>query len=183
MYRKRRLSDLPFFRPVQEILSHYACPSTCPAICCKAADIYLDEDDLKILLKASEDKAGKIESCNEGKERYYKIPPPCPFLKSGKCSIYDKRPTMCRLFPFNVSTMPDVLALFPCDMAASIFEDYIEYSDNILKQPLPEKTIDDFEQSHCSFESRLNKGLPIPMLVIKIADLIPFKEYLRSGHF
>ena len=181
MCGKGRLTDLPFFETVQRILSHYSCPPKCPAICCKIADINLDENDLKILRQAAKGKADKIESCNEDGELHYKMHPPCPFLEFNKCSIYDRRPTMCRLFPFNITTMPDALLLFPCDMGASIFEDYVEYSDNILKQPIPANTIDAFEQSHRSFDSKLNKGLPIPMLVMKINSLIHFKEYLESG--
>ncbi|QLC50354.1 YkgJ family cysteine cluster protein [Methanolobus zinderi] len=181
MYGERGLSDLPVFETVQEILSHYSCPSTCPATCCKIADINLDEKDLEILRQASKYKADRIESWNEDGEDHYKISPPCPFLESDKCSIYDRRPTMCRMFPFNFSNMPDVLLLFPCDMGANIFEDYVEYSKNILNRPLPAKTIEAFEQSHCSFGIKLNKGLSVPMLVFKVYDLMAFKEYLRSG--
>ena len=180
MHGKRRLRGLPFFETVQEILSHYSCPSTCPAICCKIADINLDENDLKILRQTSKYNADKIESCDEDGECHYKISPPCPFLESGRCIIYDSRPTLCRMFPFNISTTSDVLLLFPCDMGASIFEDYVEYSGKILKRPVPAKTIDAFEQSHCSFGIRLNKNLPVPMLVFKIADLTYFNEYLKS---
>ncbi|WP_094228711.1 YkgJ family cysteine cluster protein [Methanolobus psychrotolerans] len=176
MYEKRRLNDFPFFETVQEILSHYSCPSTCPAICCKIADINLDENDMQILRQASKYKADKIKSCNEYGELHYKMYPPCPFLEFDKCSVYEWRPTMCRMFPFNICNMPDALLLFPCDMGVSIFEDYVEYSENILKQPVPAKTIDAFEQSHCSFDIKLNKGLPIPMLIIKIDELISLKN-------
>uniref|UniRef100_UPI00406C957E YkgJ family cysteine cluster protein n=1 Tax=Methanolobus sp. ZRKC5 TaxID=3136295 RepID=UPI00406C957E len=149
-------------------------------MCCKIVDINLDEYDIKILGQVPKDKTDKIESFIEGGELHYKLSPPCPFLESGKCTVYDRRPTMCRLFPFNLTTMPDALLLFPCDMRANIFEDYIEYSDHMLKQPFPAKTIDAFEQLHCSFDSKLNEGLPIPMLVMKINDLIPFNEYFKS---
>lgn len=180
MYEERRLKCFTFFRCVQEIFSHYSCPSTCPAVCCKIADINLDENDFEILSQAPKYKADKIKSWNEDGEIHYKICPPCPFLEFGKCSVYDRRPTICRMFPFNICNLPDVLLLFPCDMGASIFEDYVEYSGNVLKQPLPVKTIDAFEQSHCSFLTKLYEGLSIPMLVLKIDCLLPFKEYLES---
>ncbi|MDP2215877.1 MAG: YkgJ family cysteine cluster protein [Methanolobus sp.] len=179
MHGKGRFSDVPFFETVQEILSHYSCPSTCPAICCKIADINLDEKDMRILRQASKDEADRIESYNEDEEPLYKMHPPCPFLRSDRCGVYGMRPTMCRLFPFNISTMPDALLLFPCDMAASMFKDYVEYY-NMLKNPVHAKTIDAFKQSHRSFAIRLNEGLPIQMLVIKIDELLPFKEYLGS---
>lgn len=174
------MSNLPFFETVQEILSHYSCPSSCPAFCCKIADINLDEKDLEILSQVSKYTTVNIESWDENGERHFKICPPCPFLELDKCSVYDSRPAMCRLFPFNICNMPDVLLLFPCDMAASIFEDYVEYSNNVLKRHVPSKTIDAFEQSHCSFGINMNNGLTIPMLVIKIDDLIHFNEYLKS---
>jgi Fe-S-cluster containining protein len=183
MYRKRRFCDLPFFETVQEILSYYTCPSTCPAICCKIADIKMDENDLETLRQTPEykDKADWIESCNEDEEHHYKICPPCPFLGSDRCSVYDSRPALCRMFPFNICNKPDVLLLFPCDMAAGIFKDYLEYSERILKQPVPATTIDAFKESHSSISTNLNAGLPIPMLLIKIHCLLPFKEYLGSG--
>ncbi len=180
MYGKRRFNGVPFFEPVQEILAHYSCPSTCPAICCKIADINLDEEDLKLLRQAPKYKADKIESWNEDGKHYYKMNPPCPFLDLDKCSVYDHRPAMCRMFPFNISIESDVLLLFPCDMGSSIFGDYVQYSYSILKQPVPEKTINSFEESHCSFENRLNEGLPIPMLAFKPGNLIPFEEYLKA---
>ncbi len=183
MYRKRRLSDLPFFGPVQELLSHYSCPSTCPAICCKIADINMDEMDMKRLGNAAKDKTDRIGSFNENEDLHYKMHPPCPFLEADRCSVYDRRPTMCRLFPFNISTVPDVLLLFPCDMGACIFGDYVEYADTILKRPIPAKTIDAFQQSHSSFDMKLDNDLPIPMLVIKTADLILFEKCRRSGSF
>ncbi|WMW22009.1 YkgJ family cysteine cluster protein [Methanolobus mangrovi] len=179
MHGKGRLSDLPFFETVQEILSHYSCPSSCPAICCKLADINLDEKDLDLLMQASKYQTDKIESCDEEGVSHYKISIPCPYLELGRCSVYEWRPTLCRMFPFNICDVPDVLLLFPCDMGASIFKDYVEYSDNILKQSIPAKTIDAFEQSHCSFGIRQNKCLSIPMLVLKINNLLPFKEYLK----
>ncbi|WP_292471133.1 YkgJ family cysteine cluster protein [Methanolobus sp.] len=162
MHEKRTLSDLTFFKIVQEILSHYSWPRTCPAICCKIADINLDENDLNTLGEIPKDK---IESFIEDGERHYKMSPPCPFLESDKCTVYDRRPTMCRLFPFNITTMPDALLLFPCDMGGSIFEDYVEYSNNILKRPVPTETTGAFKQSHSSFDIKLNEDLPIPMLL------------------
>ncbi|WMW25056.1 YkgJ family cysteine cluster protein [Methanolobus sediminis] len=165
---------------VEVILSHYSCPSSCNAFCCKIADINLDENDLERLKQASEYKAYMVKSCNEdGKQ--HKICPPCPFLILDRCSVYDKRPAICRLFPFNICDLPDALLLFPCDMGASIFEDYVIYSNIILKQPISASTIESFAQSHCSFRTKLNEGLYIPMLILKINKLVAFKEYLESG--
>jgi Fe-S-cluster containining protein len=179
MYKKGRFGDLPFFDTVQEILSHYSPPSTCPAICCKIADINLDEKDLEILRLAPKYNACKVETCNDSEEHQYKLSPPCPFLKSDRCSVYDHRPTMCRMFPFNISNKPDILLLFPCDMGACIFEDYIEYSNKILNCPVPAKTISEFKQANDSFLMKLTENLPVPMLMFKVDSLIPFKEYLR----
>lgn len=130
-------------------------------------------------MQASKDEADRIESCSEEEEKHYKMHPPCPFLRSDRCSVYEMRPTMCRMFPFNISTMPDALLLFPCDLAAGMFKDYVEYY-NVLKRPVHVKTIYAFEESHRSFDMRLKEGLPVPMLIIMIDELLPFKEYLGS---
>ncbi|MEZ5336410.1 MAG: YkgJ family cysteine cluster protein [Methanolobus sp.] len=133
------------------MLSHYSCPSRCPAICCKLGDINLDEKDMELLKQASDQNTDKIDSCIENGEVRYKIHPPCPFLESERCTIYNSRPTVCRMFPFNICNKHDVLLLFPCDMGANIFEDYVGYAGKVLKHPIPAKTIEDFEKSHCSF--------------------------------
>ncbi len=68
-------------------------------------------------------------------------------------------------------------------MGASIFKDYMEYSNIILKQPVSATTTAAFEESHLSFRSRMNNGSSssIPMLMLKINRLVQFKEYLGSG--
>ena len=30
------------------------------------------------------------------------LPPPCPFLSNRRCSVYDFRPLICRIFPLNI---------------------------------------------------------------------------------
>jgi len=174
------LRDFPFFQTVQEILSYYTCPSTCPAICCKVTDIDMDEKDRKMLKKASKEKAAIIIPSTEYRGHYYKMKSPCPFLEHDKCSAYDQRPTICRLFPFNICHNPEALILYPCDVGASLFDDFIEYSNIVLRQPVSEKIISDFRQSHSSFTLETDRDLPIAMLGIEISDLIPFKKYLES---
>lgn len=166
---------------VEVILSHYSCPSSCNAFCCKIADIRLDENDLERLKQTPEYKADKVRPFNEDEEHHHKISPPCPFLRFDRCTVYDKRPAICRLFPFNICGLPDALLLFPCDMGVSIFKDYVEYSDKILKHPISVSTIESFAQSHCSFRTKFNEGSYIPMLILKTNDLEAFKEYLVSG--
>ncbi|WP_394697695.1 YkgJ family cysteine cluster protein [uncultured Methanomethylovorans sp.] len=175
-----RLKDFPFFQTIQEILSFYSCPSTCPAICCKVADIDVDEKDRKILKKASIEKAAMIKPSTEYGKHHYRINPPCPFLEHNKCSAYDQRPTICRLFPFNICPNPRALILYPCDVGASLFDDFIEYSNSVLKQPISEKMVYDFRQSHSSFTLEADRNLSITMIGIEINDLIPFKKYLES---
>ncbi|MFA0822736.1 MAG: YkgJ family cysteine cluster protein [Methanomethylovorans sp.] len=180
MYEVLRLRDLPFFQTVQEILSFYTCPPTCPAICCKVTDIDVDEKDRKILKKAAKGNTTMIKPSTEYESRHYKINPPCPFLEHDKCSVYHRRPTICRLFPFNICHNPEALILYPCDVGASLFDDFIDYSNCVLRQPISEKMISDFRQSHSSFTLETDRDLPIAMIGIEISDLVPFKKYLES---
>ncbi len=72
----------------------------CPSICCK--------------MDFSEGHTDSIELTDEDRKRFDKygikysssgglgtLPLPCPYLKSNRCSIYEIRPTVCMIFPFQ----------------------------------------------------------------------------------
>lgn len=91
--------------------------SSCTAKCCKNYDVFIDHEDLKIsddlsFIKIIEyDKSygyvPKFVLWKDSKKKKWvlclnnpdKI---CQFLKDDRCSIYDKRPLICRTYPHYV---------------------------------------------------------------------------------
>lgn len=85
----------------EAVRPYTACKSGCSYCCNIAASITARE--AAIIEKATGRKArsfdGKI-NLEESRDQYTGVP--CPFLKKGKCSIYEARPLACRIH-FNFS--------------------------------------------------------------------------------
>ena len=85
-----------YIRLAEDILSYFKCERC--GDCCRTLPISLGWDDIERLYKEEgesfldklDDNA--IENC---------LKTPCPYLKGNKCMIYDKRPLVCRVFPFE----------------------------------------------------------------------------------
>jgi Fe-S-cluster containining protein len=85
-----------YIRLAEEILKYFKCERC--AECCRTLPISLNWEDIERLYKLEgerfldklDDKV--IENC---------LKTPCPYLREGKCLIYDKRPLVCRVFPFE----------------------------------------------------------------------------------
>jgi Fe-S-cluster containining protein len=86
------------------VTPHSACKSGC-SHCCNISAI-ICETEAKAISKAT----GRAMAMPEGVPspmlvtRWHKVP--CPFLKKGRCSVYDDRPMVCRLM-FNMADTPE----------------------------------------------------------------------------
>ncbi|MBP1908501.1 YkgJ family cysteine cluster protein [Methanolobus bombayensis] len=111
---------------VQNILKHYPCPDTCGAHCCCNGQIHFFEDEVKILTVIDSEKAKKIT--NEGLcAGLYQMNVPCSFLNaSGRCGVYENRPTVCGMYPFKVNTSGNSVGLQPCPVGFLIIRDFAE---------------------------------------------------------
>lgn len=91
--------------------------SSCTAKCCKNYDVFIDHNDLSIsndlsfVKKIRYDKSfgyvPKFHLWEGGKKKKWVLCLKntnniCVFLKDDKCSIYDKRPLICRTYPHYV---------------------------------------------------------------------------------
>ncbi|WP_340820753.1 YkgJ family cysteine cluster protein [Methanolobus sp. WCC4] len=130
------------YRAVQNILKHYQCPDTCGAHCCSQGQIHIFEDEVKVLSILNEKKAGMIT--NEGLSAgLYLMNAPCSFLGStGRCEVYDKRPTVCGMYPFKVNTSGNSVGLQPCPIGFLIIRDFAEW------------IVDSFSRSNSSDEEK-----------------------------
>ncbi|RLG31917.1 hypothetical protein DRN80_06860 [Methanosarcinales archaeon] len=85
-----------YIRLAEEILGYFKCERC--GECCRTLPISLGWDDIERLYKDEgetfldklDDNA--IENC---------LKTPCPYLECNECVIYDKRPLVCRVFPFE----------------------------------------------------------------------------------
>ena len=85
----------------------FTCPIGCPAECCKFEDpaempVVL-EDEIKTLSQEAERRGFKLEFTPIGEHNGVKlyrwiIKGWCPFYK-GRCTIHEKKPLACRMYP------------------------------------------------------------------------------------
>ncbi len=80
----------------EEILAYFECERC--GECCRTLPISLSWADIERLYKMEGESFfdklddGAIENC---------LKTPCPYLRNNRCMIYDKRPLVCRVFPFE----------------------------------------------------------------------------------
>jgi hypothetical protein len=119
---------------VQNILKHYQCPETCGAHCCSQGQIHFFEDEVKVLTLMDKEKAKNIT--NEGLSvGIYQMNAPCSFLSSsGRCEVYNSRPTVCGMYPFKVNTSGTSLGLQPCPIGFLIIRDFAEWIIDIFSR-------------------------------------------------
>ncbi len=80
----------------EEILSYFECERC--GECCRTLPISLSWADIERLYKIEgEGFFDKLD--NDAIENCLRTP--CPYLKDNRCMIYDKRPLVCRVFPFE----------------------------------------------------------------------------------
>lgn len=105
---------LRFGQLALEILEHFECDRCCK--CCTEMPIHLNDEALERLAKLDGDALFDKLDDNEV-DNYLKSP--CPYLKGDTCTIYEIKPTACRMFPFVVIRPVPTLQL--CPMGKRIF--------------------------------------------------------------
>lgn len=181
MVKERRLRDTPIYVILQNILSHYECPSDCQAYCCKIQDVEMDMKDLKALCNVSKTKTADLDSALINGVLYYKLNFPCSFLSEiNKCEAYKHRPTVCRIYPFNCNSELEKISINPCKMGVSILKDIFEHYKEVLYLPLPTNAIKDLNESSDIFQKDIGGGSKIKFFAFSVDYLKIFSEYLDS---
>ncbi|WP_406656379.1 YkgJ family cysteine cluster protein [Methanolobus sp. ZRKC2] len=163
---------------VQNILKHYECPDTCGAHCCSKGQIHMFEDEVDVLIARNQKKAEKIT--NEGlSPGLYLMNAPCSFLnETGRCETYDKRPTVCGMYPFKVNTSGNSVGLQPCPIGFLIIRDFASWVvDSISKSGISEeekiRVSVEWQRNVDSYAEELNEFHSKPVLK---EMQIPFEE-------
>ena len=93
----------------------------CATFCCKLGGPTLSLNDVDLLKKAGFKEVEFFDGAHDSLKN--KADGSCVFLQLdkerhfSKCSVYDSRPTLCRLYPFHLEeTSPDsfMLKIMPC---------------------------------------------------------------------
>jgi hypothetical protein len=148
------------YNVIQSILKHYQCPDTCGAHCCSKGQIHFFEDEVKVLTILDREKAGRIT--NKGLSAgLFLMNSPCSFLNAnGRCGVYDKRPTVCGMYPFKVNTSGNSVGLQPCPIGFLIIRDFAEwivesFSRSSVSDDEKARIKEEWEKNIASYEAEL----------------------------
>ncbi len=98
------------------ILEYFRCKRCCK--CCREMPVHLNDEDIERLLRVEGESV--FEKLNENEVDNY-LKTPCPYLRGDECTIYEHRPTSCRIFPFVV--IRPVPTLLLCPLGMEIYEE------------------------------------------------------------
>ncbi|WP_094226757.1 YkgJ family cysteine cluster protein [Methanolobus psychrotolerans] len=166
------------YNVIQNILRYYECPDTCKAYCCKNGRVHMLEDEFRFLTEKDQEKAKNIIS-DSNIPHLYMMNTPCSFLNMiDRCDIYDKRPTVCGLYPFKVNNSGVSLGLQPCPLGFLIIRDFSSWiMDTISRSNIPEDEkagkIKEWQNNLDSYETELSEFHIKPILK---EMQIPFDE-------
>ncbi len=105
-----------FESQAQEVLGYFECKRC--GKCCREMPVHLNDDDIERLLRI--DGESLFDKMNEDEVDNY-LRTPCPYLRDDVCTIYENRPTSCRIFPFVVIRPEPTLLL--CPLGREIYEE------------------------------------------------------------
>jgi Fe-S-cluster containining protein len=121
---RRRFEELGL-----EILEYFECERCCT--CCREMPIHLNDEDMERLYQLDGDALfDKMD--DQEVDNYLKTP--CPYLQGDTCTIYENKPSACRMFPFVVIRPVPTLQL--CPMGKKIFERFKELTRTYGKKGL-----------------------------------------------
>jgi Fe-S-cluster containining protein len=153
------------------ILDYFECERCCR--CCSEMPIHLNDEDVERLYRLDGDALFDKMNADE-MDNFLKTP--CPYLKGDICTIYEDRPSACKMFPFVVIRPVPTLQL--CPMGKKIFDKFKELARKYGKKDLKvewdasESHDPDYDYSEGSEKRAVYVALPIPTLE-------RFLKYLR----
>lgn len=109
---------------VKEAGVKFTCLDSCAGKCCKGTPetgyVFLSESDRERLAEHLDLSVDEFElrHCKRNVQGHFHLNKvgECKFLTSGKCSVYEARPTQCRTYPFwssNLIAWKDTAAFCP----------------------------------------------------------------------
>lgn len=111
----------------QEVWAQIDCLSC--GNCCRSLQIVVDDADIRRLATrlgmTAREFSRKYVAVGEGRTKYFRDSPPCPFLGEGNaCTVYEDRPQACRDYPYlhesNIATR-SLMMIESCSTCPIVF--------------------------------------------------------------
>lgn len=106
-----------------EILQRFNC-DLCAA-CCRNAGIDLSPDEAVEILRLKGRAYFDMLDINAVRDR---LKAPCGLLEGNLCSVYEKRPMSCKVYPF-AWVQPGLLLLYQCPMGREVTADFLKFAE------------------------------------------------------
>lgn len=108
---------------IVEILQRFKC-DLC-ASCCSNAGIDLSPDEAVEILKLKGRAYFDMLDINTVRDR---LKAPCGLLEGNLCSVYEKRPVSCKVYPF-ARVQPGLLLLYQCPMGRKVTAELVKFAE------------------------------------------------------
>lgn len=121
---------------IAELLQHFSCEQC--ASCCRNAGIDLSPAEAVEMLRHKGTEYFDMLDSGSVRDR---LKAPCGLLEGNRCSVYEKRPESCRIYPF-AWVQRGALALYQCPLGREVtaaLVKFAEVSGFKVKEAEPEK--------------------------------------------
>lgn len=122
-----------YLKAIETILPFFHCGKC--GECCRICPISVtlkEVETISHILKMEPPKF--INAFCEVERGMFRIKAPCPLLSENKCSIYEHRPKVCRLYPFNLNVMGIYV-----NKECSLGQEIVSYIESVEKEVWGEK--------------------------------------------
>ncbi len=110
-------------RLVEEVLSYYECEK-CGG-CCGFTEIYVTDNEYNSLKRLDRE----IDKKGTYRELGFYLTNPCAYQKCDKkCSVYIRRPFVCKVYPFSYA-YGTFMSLIQCPLGERIAKDFLEFGN------------------------------------------------------
>ena len=181
------ISKDPTCIAILDILHAYECPPECPAYCCKSFPIQITNHERKILRKLSLEKTNFLKRKELPFGPGYEIDPPCGFLENNRCNAHDRRPLICKIYPFVLEET--FIQIHPCIVGLKIAENIMSYQIEMIKKDNPKnkdllisnllEIYSSVKEGSHRFYDNIDK--PCKMISIPSQNLIHYRDFIKSN--
>jgi Fe-S-cluster containining protein len=178
---EEKFRDNICFKIIDEVMSFYSCPSDCPSpSCCYLISVSMDKHDFRILTKSGKVKIERVELIKENGNKHYEMQPPCQFLtKENKCSVRDRRPSVCRMYPIFIASTT-AFGVTPCNLGLIILNDYNKFAKESLGMDVPANLKNEITKANEIFNNNPEKEVTFFIPGIPLDNFILFSKYLKT---
>lgn len=110
----------------------------------------------------------------------------CRYLKDSKCTIYEKRPTVCRTYPLSIDITNEIYIDISCPAVSSIKQDETIINKNKINKNFQHNIFEDYQSKYIKLHKYFDKFNDsknlIKELSIKNKTFYRFKNNLKDKY-